>query len=167
MKGQEDKKVLLYCTGGIRCEKDSAYLKHHGFKDVNQLHGGIIDYARQLDENEDLDNKFKGKNFVFDERLSERISNDIISSCHQCGEPSDTHVNCNNVNCNLLFIQCDSCQEKHQQCCSSDCLDIFNYLKRTTEIASKIKKIKSVFIAIKVDLSKLLKNKFFYNLLKN
>ena len=133
LKGQEDKKVLLYCTGGIRCEKTSAYLKHHGFKDVNQLHGGIIDYARQLDENEGLENKFKGKNFVFDERLSERISMDIISSCHQCGKPSDTHVNCNNVNCNLLFIQCHSCQEKHKQCCSSIVWRLFNYLKNNSK----------------------------------
>ena len=125
LQGQEDKKVLLYCTGGIRCEKTSAYLKHHGFKDVNQLHGGIIDYARQLSENQALDNKFKGKNFVFDERLGERIGNEIISHCHQCGEPADTHVNCKNVNCNLLFIQCTNCQEKHQQCCSPSCLDTY------------------------------------------
>ena len=158
LKGQEDKKVLLYCTGGIRCEKTSAYLKHHGFKDVNQLHGGIIDYARQLDENEDLDNKFKGKNFVFDERLSERISNDIISSCHQCGEPSDTHVNCNNVNCNLLFIQCDSCQEKHQQCCSSDCLDIIQLPKEEQQkLRQGIENKKRFHSHQKVDLSKAFK----------
>ena len=68
LKGKEDEKVLLYCTGGIRCEKTSAYLKHHGFNDVNQLHGGIIDYARQIEE-EKLPNKFKGKNFVFDDPL--------------------------------------------------------------------------------------------------
>ena len=72
LKGQEDEKILLYCTGGIRCEKTSAYLKHHGFKDVNQLNGGIIDYARQLEQDESIENKFIGKNFVFDERLGER-----------------------------------------------------------------------------------------------
>lgn len=124
LKGQEHKKVLLYCTGGIRCEKTSAYLKHHGFQDVNQLHGGIIDYARQLQENKELDNKFKGKNFVFDERLAERISTEVISQCHQCGAPSDIHVNCKNVNCNLLFIQCKKCQEAHQKCCTPACLEV-------------------------------------------
>jgi len=116
----------LYCTGGIRCEKTSAYLKHYGFTDVNQLHGGIIDYARQLNNNETLSNNFEGKNFVFDERRGERISDDVISSCHQCGEPFDTHVNCRNVNCNLLFLQCDSCKEKYEHCCSVDCIEIVN-----------------------------------------
>ncbi len=124
LKGKEDKKVLLYCTGGIRCEKTSAYLKHHGFEDVNQLYGGIIDYARQLNEDKKLPNKFKGKNFVFDERLAERISDEVISHCHQCGTLADTHVNCKNVNCNLLFIQCANCQEEHQKCCSSECLKV-------------------------------------------
>ena len=126
LKGKEDQQILLYCTGGIRCEKTSAYLKHHGFSDVNQLHGGIIDYARQLNNNETLSNNFEGKNFVFDERRGERISDDVISSCHQCGEPFDTHVNCRNVNCNLLFLQCDSCKEKYENCCSIDCIEIVN-----------------------------------------
>ena len=126
LKGKEDDKILLYCTGGIRCEKTSAYLKHHGFQDVNQLHGGIIDYARQLDKDESLYNNFEGKNFVFDERRGERISDDIISSCHQCGESFDTHVNCRNVNCNLLFLQCDTCKEKYENCCSVECIDIAN-----------------------------------------
>ena len=123
LKGKEDEKVLLYCTGGIRCEKTSAYLKHHGFKDVNQLHGGIIDYARQI-KNENLDNKFKGKNFVFDDRLGERIGEEVVSKCHQCGEACDTHVNCANKDCNLLFIQCDSCKQKTDQTCSIECHEI-------------------------------------------
>jgi UPF0176 protein len=126
LKGKEDDQILLYCTGGIRCEKASAYLKHYGFTDVNQLHGGIIDYARQLNNNETLSNNFEGKNFVFDERRGERISDDVISSCHQCGEPFDAHVNCRNVNCNLLFLQCDSCKEKYENCCSVDCIEIIN-----------------------------------------
>ena len=126
LKGKEDDQILLYCTGGIRCEKTSAYLKHHGFQDVSQLHGGIIDYARQLDKDESLNNNFEGKNFVFDERRGERISDDIISSCHQCGEPVDTHVNCRNVNCNLLFLQCDTCKEKYENCCSVECIEIVN-----------------------------------------
>ena len=126
LKGQEEKQVLLYCTGGIRCEKASAYLKHHGFENVNQLHGGIIDYARQLNQDRSLENKFEGRNFVFDERRGERISKDIISSCHQCGEPHDVHVNCHNVNCNLLFIQCERCKKKYKKCCSLDCIEVLN-----------------------------------------
>ena len=124
LEGKEKEPILLYCTGGIRCEKTSAYLKHHGFEDVSQLHGGIIDYARQLNEDEDLENKFIGKNFVFDERRGERISDDVISQCHQCNEPCDTHVNCKNENCNLLFLQCPICQGKHNNCCSVECIEI-------------------------------------------
>lgn len=120
LKGKEDEKILLYCTGGVRCEKTSAYLKHHGFSDVNQLLGGIIDYSRQI-SSEGLDNTFVGKNFVFDNRLGERISDDIISHCHQCGTPCDTHTNCANVRCNLLFIQCEECKKKNDGCCGTDC----------------------------------------------
>jgi len=120
LKGKENEKILLYCTGGVRCEKTSAYLKHHGFSDVNQLLGGIIDYSRQV-EAEDIDNKFVGKNFVFDNRLGERISEEVISHCHQCGAICDTHTNCANKRCNLLFIQCDKCKQEHDGCCSSDC----------------------------------------------
>ena len=125
LKGKENNPVLLYCTGGIRCEKTSSFLKHHGFQDVNQLHGGIIDYVRQVHE-EGLENKFKGKNFVFDERLGEAISKDVISNCHQCGEPNDTHINCSNKSCNLLFIQCKKCQDETELTCSSECQKIIN-----------------------------------------
>jgi len=117
LKGREQAPVLLYCTGGIRCEKTSAYLKHHGFQNVNQLYGGIIDYARQV-RAEGLDNLFKGKNFVFDQRLGERISEEVIAHCHQCESVCDTHVNCANPECNVLFIQCDSCAEAHKGLCS-------------------------------------------------
>ncbi len=120
LKGKEEQKILLYCTGGVRCEKTSAYLKHHGFSDVNQLLGGIIDYSRQV-ETEKIENKFIGKNFVFDNRLGERISNDIISHCHQCGSPCDVHTNCANKKCNLLFIQCDKCKAQYDRCCGDDC----------------------------------------------
>lgn len=123
LKDKKDKKVLLYCTGGIRCEKASAYFKHEGFKDVNQLHGGIIDYARQIKQ-EGLESKFKGKNFVFDERLGEKITNDVISVCHQCGEPCDEHTNCANDDCHLLFIQCEKCKEKMKNCCTPECITI-------------------------------------------
>ena len=123
LKGKEDKKILLYCTGGVRCEKASAYLKHHGFKDVNQLHGGIIEYARQV-KHFGLPSKFKGKNFVFDQRLGERITDDILSTCHQCGSPCDNHTNCANDDCHLLFIQCDECKKKYKGCCTPQCMNI-------------------------------------------
>jgi UPF0176 protein len=123
LKDKKDKKVLLYCTGGIRCEKASAYLKHHGFNDVNQLYGGIIEYAKQV-KAEGLKSKFIGKNFVFDERIGERITEDVISKCHQCDKPCDTHVNCANDDCHLLFIQCPSCAEKMNGCCTPQCVEI-------------------------------------------
>ena len=122
---EKDKKLLMYCTGGIRCEKASAYFKHKGFKNVFQLEGGIIEYAKQV-KVEKIKNQFIGKNFVFDERRGESISNCIIAKCHQCGSPCDTHVNCSNEACHLLFIQCESCQDKRQACCSSECQEIFN-----------------------------------------
>lgn len=120
---KEDKNLVMYCTGGIRCEKASAYFKHKGFKKVYQLEGGIIEYARQI-EVEGLENKFKGKNFVFDERRGERISDDVISHCHQCGESCDIHSNCANVACNLLFLQCESCKTTMKNCCSEQCKEI-------------------------------------------
>jgi len=120
---KEDKKLVMYCTGGIRCEKASAYYKHKGFKQVYQLEGGIIDYARQV-KKKGLENKFIGKNFVFDHRRGERISDDVISQCHQCGEPCDEHVNCANEACHLLFIQCESCTKKMNECCSDHCKEI-------------------------------------------
>ncbi|MDA0780156.1 MAG: rhodanese-related sulfurtransferase [Bacteroidetes bacterium] len=120
---KEDKNLVMYCTGGIRCEKASAYFKHKGFKNVYQLEGGIIEYARQV-KNQGLENKFVGKNFVFDERRSETISEDVIARCHQCGTACDTHVNCANEACHLLFIQCPSCAEKFDSCCSDACAEI-------------------------------------------
>tara|TARA_B100000900_G_scaffold215943_1_gene182883 strand:- start:1084 stop:2115 length:1032 start_codon:yes stop_codon:yes gene_type:complete len=118
-----NKNIVMYCTGGIRCEKASAYFKHKGFKKLFQLEGGIIEYARQVKKH-NLENKFRGKNFVFDQRMAERISEDIISACHQCGQSSDTHVNCANEACHLLFIQCDICRETMEQCCSNECKKI-------------------------------------------
>lgn len=123
LEDKKDAKILLYCTGGVRCEKASAYLKHHGFKDVNQLFGGIIAYAHQVKEL-NLESKFKGKNFVFDERLGERITDDVLAHCHQCGAPCDVHTNCANNDCHLLFIQCKACAESYEGCCSDDCKEI-------------------------------------------
>lgn len=123
LKGQEDKKIVMYCTGGIRCEKASAYFKHKGFKDVNHLRGGIIQYAKEIKEQQ-LDSKFRGVNFVFDERIGERITPDVLSKCHQCGKPCDTHVNCKNDDCHLLFIQCPDCAESMKGCCTPECVRI-------------------------------------------
>lgn len=122
LEGKKDAKLLLYCTGGIRCEKASAYLRHHGFKDVNQLHGGILEYARTI-KKLDLESHFTGKNFVFDERMGESVDGQIIATCHQCGKPCDAHVNCANDLCHLLFIQCDDCAGRYEKCCSGDCRD--------------------------------------------
>ncbi len=122
---KEDKNLVMYCTGGIRCEKASAYFKHQGFKNVFQLEGGIINYAKQIKE-EGLESKFIGKNFVFDHRLGERITDDIISQCHQCGKPCDNHTNCENEGCHLLFIQCDECKAAMENCCSTECQEIIH-----------------------------------------
>lgn len=121
LKDEKDKNIVMYCTGGIRCEKASAWMKHNGFQHVFHLEGGIINYVHQAKE-KNLPLKFHGKNFVFDDRLGERVSEDIVSRCHQCGKPCDTHVNCKNEGCHLLFIQCEECAKKYNGCCSEDCM---------------------------------------------
>jgi UPF0176 protein len=125
MQDKKEKNIIMYCTGGIRCEKASAYMLHNGFNNVFHLEGGIINYAKQAKEN-NLDSKFIGKNFVFDDRLGERITPDIIARCHQCGGPADTHTNCKNEACHLLFIQCTACAEKYDGCCSEACQTVYN-----------------------------------------
>ena len=141
---KEDKNLLMYCTGGIRCEKASAYFKHQGFKNVYQLEGGIIEYTRQIKE-EDIQSKFIGKNFVFDHRLGERITDDIVSQCHQCGKPCDNHTNCANDGCHLLFIQCDDCKAAMENCCSTECLETIHLplneqvkLRKGKEVGNKV-----------------------------
>jgi len=119
-KEEKDKPILMYCTGGIRCEKASAWMKHNGYNEVYHLEGGIINYVNQVNASS-LDNKFKGVNFVFDQRLAERITEDVIAQCHQCGELADKHINCANTGCHLLFIQCDACAAKFEHCCSDQC----------------------------------------------
>ena len=120
LAGKEKQKILLYCTGGIRCEKASAWLKHEGFEDVNQLHGGIIDYAKQVSQ-DNLENKFVGKNFVFDERLGERISSEVVSHCHICGVKADMQKNCSLQSCHTLFVYCKDCGEELDGHCSVEC----------------------------------------------
>jgi UPF0176 protein len=125
LQADKDKNIIMYCTGGIRCEKASAWMLHNGFKNVFHLEGGIIQYANKVKELQ-LPNKFKGKNFVFDGRLGEAVGEEVISLCHQCGEPCDTHTNCANEACHLLFIQCRSCAEKMDACCSETCKAVYN-----------------------------------------
>jgi UPF0176 protein len=145
MTEHKDKNLLMYCTGGIRCEKASAWMKYKGFKNVFQLDGGIIEYARQVKE-QGLENKFIGKNFVFDERLGERITEDIISVCHQCGNPCDDHTNCKNDGCHLLFIQCEACAKAFNNCCSQECKDILALpVEQQKEIRKGINKGRQVF----------------------
>lgn len=124
MQEHKDKNIIMYCTGGIRCEKASAYMLHNGFQNVYHLEGGIINYARQIKE-DGIESKFIGKNFVFDDRLGERITEDIIAQCHQCGQPCDTHTNCKNDGCHLLFIQCETCAQTYHGCCSQTCTDVY------------------------------------------
>lgn len=145
MNTHKDKNLLMYCTGGIRCEKASAWMKHRGFKNVFQLNGGIIEYARQV-KAQGLESKFIGKNFVFDERLGERITNDVIAYCHQCGKPCDDHTNCKNDGCHLLFIQCKECAEKYNGCCSNECKEVIALPAETQrEIRAGINKGRQVF----------------------
>ena len=136
LEGKEDKKVHLYCTGGIRCEKASSYLIKKGFKEVYQLEGGVIQYAHDI-KNNNLKSEFIGKNFVFDDRMGERITNDIIAHCHQCKTPSDNHKNCKNDACHLLFIQCDKCSDKYNDCCSKDCSE---FLQLDLDTQKKLRK---------------------------
>ncbi|HJW17063.1 MAG TPA: rhodanese-related sulfurtransferase [Flavisolibacter sp.] len=125
LKDARDKNIIMYCTGGIRCEKASAYMLHQGYKNVFHLEGGIINYTNQAKE-KGLELKFKGKNFVFDNRLGERITEEIIARCHQCGKPADTHVNCANEACHLLFIQCEDCQKSFDGCCTKECQEVIH-----------------------------------------
>src|SRR6187399_2975047 len=150
LKDRSDKKIIMYCTGGIRCEKASAYLLHKGFENVFHLEGGIINYANEVKE-KGLANKFKGKNFVFDDRLGERISQEVIAKCHQCGEPADTHTNCFNSACHLLFIQCEECSKKYEGCCSTQCQEFIHLPEEEQkELRKGIDKGRNVFNKSKV-----------------
>jgi len=145
MQDKKDQNIIMYCTGGIRCEKASAYMLHNGFKNVFHLEGGIINYARQAKEN-NLPSRFIGKNFVFDDRLGERITEDVIAKCHQCGQPADTHTNCKNDGCHLLFIQCTACATKYDGCCSEACQTVYNLpIEEQKELRKGIDKGMMVF----------------------
>jgi UPF0176 protein len=159
MNDKRDKNIIMYCTGGIRCEKASAYMLYRGFKNVFHLEGGIIHYTNQVKE-KGLKNKFHGKNFVFDQRLGERITDEIIANCHQCGKPADTHVNCVNDACHLLFIQCNECKEKYEGCCSRECRDVIHLpVEEQKKIRAGVDKGRNVFNKSKALLHQRLENK--------
>ena len=145
LEDKKKKNIIMYCTGGIRCEKASAYMLHRGFENVFHLEGGIINYANQIKE-DNLSNKFHGKNFVFDNRLGERITDEVIAKCHQCGKPADTHVNCVNSACHLLFIQCEECKNKYDGCCSKECQDVIHLPEEQQKVIRKgIDKGRNIF----------------------
>jgi UPF0176 protein len=125
LKENKNRNIVMYCTGGIRCEKASAFMLHNGFDNVFHLEGGIINYAQQVKQ-QGTESRFKGKNFVFDDRLGERITEDVIAKCHQCSKPADTHTNCKNDACHLLFIQCRECSQKYNGCCSAECQTVYH-----------------------------------------
>jgi UPF0176 protein len=155
MKADKDKNIIMYCTGGIRCEKASAYMLHKGFKNVFHLEGGIINYVNQAKE-KGLPNKFHGKNFVFDQRLGERVTEEIIADCHQCGKPADTHVNCVNDACHLLFIQCDVCKTKMEETCSKECFDFIHLSEEEQKkLRSGVDKGRNVFNKARIRLKNL------------
>jgi UPF0176 protein len=155
MKEEKNKNIIMYCTGGIRCEKASAYMLYKGFKNVFHLEGGIINYVNQAKQ-KGLDIKFHGKNFVFDQRLGERVTEEIISHCHQCGKPADTHVNCVNDACHLLFIQCDTCREKMEGTCSKECFDFIHLpADEQKKLRAGIDKGRNVFNKAKIRLKNL------------
>ncbi|MCA9394085.1 MAG: rhodanese-related sulfurtransferase [Candidatus Omnitrophica bacterium] len=117
----KSKKVLMYCTGGIRCEKFSVLMKKKGFRDVNQLHGGIINYAKTVG-----DAHYKGKCFVFDDRLTVPIQQgqeQPLTTCEITGVPCDTYLNCANPDCNKLFICSEEGAHQYEGCCSPECLE--------------------------------------------
>lgn len=145
LHGNEDKNIIMYCTGGIRCEKASAWMLHKGFQNVYHLEGGIINYAKQVKE-ENTESQFIGKNFVFDNRLGERITEDVIAHCHQCGKPCDTHTNCKNDGCHLLFIQCPECAAKYDGCCCTECKETLQMpMERRIQLRKGIDKGQNIF----------------------
>lgn len=138
LRVHKSKKIALYCTGGIRCEKASAWLKHNGFENVKHLRGGVIDYAHQVKQ-QGLENKFKGKNFVFDERLGERVGDEIISTCHLCNKTkSDTHYHCQNQICHELFLGCAECIEKKRGYCSWRCRQVDKLPAKQKKVLARV-----------------------------
>lgn len=115
----QGKHVIMYCTGGVRCERASAYLKHQGIQEVSQIEGGIDRYIEKYP-----DGFFRGKNYVFDSRVAVRVNDDVIATCSLCEKVCDDYANCLNASCNKLFICCQQCLEHHGGTCSSLCREL-------------------------------------------
>ncbi len=117
LKKYKNKKIVMYCTGGVRCEKASSLLRNNGFKDVSQLKDGILNYANSYPSD------FEGKCYVFDRRIAVEIDplSKIISVCKHCKIPSDRYINCIYKKCNIQFICCESCDIENQHSCSQNC----------------------------------------------
>ena len=119
LKEYKNKKIVMYCTGGVRCEKASAYMIKKGFRNVFQLEGGILNYIEKFP-----DSYFEGRCFVFDDRLSISTGKKTkdISVCEKCHKPSGRYINCLNKYCDKLFICCEECHKKWDGCCSKTCI---------------------------------------------
>ena len=120
LKKYKNKIFVLYCTGGIRCEKATAWLKFNNFKNIYHIKGGILNYVNES-RKKNFSIFFRGKNFVFDYRMSERISHHILSKCKICNIKCDNYINCKNDFCHDLVIQCSACYFKYHGCCSIIC----------------------------------------------
>ncbi|MEX2052576.1 MAG: rhodanese-related sulfurtransferase [Candidatus Paceibacterota bacterium] len=133
-KDKKDEEVLLYCTGGIRCEKASAWMKHTGFKNVKHIKGGIIEYAHRAKE-KGLENKFKGKNFVFDERMGEKVGDEVIAYCQACEKVKcDNYIHCKNESCHVLFICCQTCEKRQKGYCGKVCMICDKFPKKLNQV---------------------------------
>lgn len=123
LRDKKDKKILMYCTGGIRCEKASAFMKKEGFSHVYQLHGGILNFAKHCPNT-----LWEGKCFVFDKRLISDVNSDNkpITHCDICATPCDLYKNCRNNACDAFTVTCLECERSYGGCCSKECFTIIN-----------------------------------------
>ena len=116
----KDKTVVTYCTGGIRCEKASAYMVESGFKNVYQLDGGIVNFIKKFP-----DTYWEGGMFVFDERRvivpNSKQELKHIGKCHFCGDPTSHYINCHNLECDRIIVSCHKCKVANDYCCSDEC----------------------------------------------
>jgi len=129
IKKLKDKKIVMYCTGGVRCEKASAYLKEKGFRDVKHLQGGIINFINKYPGE-----YFEGGLFVFDDRLVME-SGKLISECEHCKEKCAIYLNCHNLDCDKLFICCSDCGKEWKKTCSVKCRESERQRKKVAVIA--------------------------------
>jgi UPF0176 protein len=128
LKDKKSKKIITYCTGGIRCEKATAYMVQQGYKDVYQLKDGILNFCKEYPNT-----LWEGKCFVFDQRLLSHVDPEskIISNCSVCEEKSDRYVNCKYPDCDDLIVLCEKCGDMLSECCSQQCSDNYKeYLRQ-------------------------------------